>query len=940
MPRNSNFRAFVRFLHRTLFVSVVGFCSVFGAAFAVPTLVQVSWDCGQGSGSISPSSVSYPYNSYVSVPGDQSTCIEPTGHVFAGWYCDAGMVDGYTSYTTHPAGTVSGFNAISTSTTCTAVWTPSCAPGTSTASTIFAEMDTSYGGMVVDNNGNQDAVNFSPNYGTVGVTIRCSETPGISYLPGSPSSNPGPYCWCRTDTYAPIGGTAVPLNDSPWVFVITKDSYNDCITQSSTNGHDGCYHDCSKVMSANSALRASMYGSTNCAYTVSYNCNGGSFVSSVQSKGVVANTSYSLDNVADICTRTNYSPDNTVTNAIADGWVCTADSASTTTYLGSASGTWTYQDNYTCTAQWKCADGYQMVNGQCVPSYTLTYNINKPSGVSTGVLWDGGYYNTSSTVNNLQSGASVTLLGSGVNAPSLPDDQWGFIGWDCPGLIGTTQSNGYFAALASATMPASNVTCTAQWLAKYRVSYKGGNCNQPTNNSVNPQSWSNYTYNSPNLLDDGHPVLAGQPYTVLTPSDISVLSGIYNNNLDLRDCIVFRGYGLNPPTVDYACSDYSTCESISSYDYGQNINLYAYCDWVEYPVVYHSCDGNGTYEDTSNDVVYKKSFNVATYAATGLPSAGYTFQGWATTAGATTVEYAASASYKMNSCEADGAKIHLYAVCEAPSYTITYNVNAPAASGITAPSAETVAPGPHVLQNVPSATGYTCSNWICGALTVENNAITMPSSNVTCTSTCTANTIGLQWIPNGGTLGGSMPQSCTYLTENSITPLPQPTKTGYTFNGWNVSGWDPCGFSAVAGLTGTDFWAIGINQFSNATSCDYNQNFISCSDSSFNDLDVNDFKVAFSYGTVYGRSKCSSSQYVQGITTAPTDESGQYCWCSLKGYTPYGGNQCNLSSASYWVASVSHNLQSEANCLDHCASACGRDVRINNGSVTSMLYGQ
>jgi hypothetical protein len=219
----------------------------------------------------------------------------------------------------------------------------------------------------------------------------------------------------------------------------------------------------------------------------------------------------------------------------------------------------------------------------------------------------------------------------------------------------------------------------------------------------------------------------------------------------------------------------------------------------------------------------------------------------------------------------------------------------------------------------------------------------MPASNVTCTSTCSANTVGLQWLPNGGTLGtNSMPNSCVYYTDNGISNIsPNPTKTGYNFNGWLISGWDSvCGANVLQGLQGSDFFAVDwhpLATYGNRSCRNWTYSTTYCGDSVFNDLDLYEFKVIFDYGTVYGVSKCSDNQSGPGVV-APSDTSGQYCWCSVNGYTPAFGSQCNLS-AELWAESATHNLYDESNCLQSCALNCARDVMINNGGVMYKLYG-
>ena len=83
-------------------------------------------------------------------------------------------------------------------------------------------------------------------------------------------------------------------------------------------------------------------------------------------------------------------------------------------------------------------------------------------------------------------------------------------------------------------------------------------------------------------------------------------------------------------------------------------------------------------------------------------------------------------------------------------------------------------------------TGYTFDLWSCtgglgnrAASSVYKWQITTP---VTCTATWSANSIALDWDPDNGS--AHMNSSCTY--DGTISLPAQPSKTGYTFGGWQV----------------------------------------------------------------------------------------------------------------------------------------------------------
>lgn len=82
---------------------------------------------------------------------------------------------------------------------------------------------------------------------------------------------------------------------------------------------------------------------------------------------------------------------------------------------------------------------------------------------------------------------------------------------------------------------------------------------------------------------------------------------------------------------------------------------------------------------------------------------GYTFKGWGTSASATTVSYAAGASYTAN------AAVTLYAIWTAKTYTVKYNAN----GGSGAPSNQTKTYGVSLTlsSTKPTRTNYTFKGW-------------------------------------------------------------------------------------------------------------------------------------------------------------------------------------------------------------------------------------
>ncbi|MFQ6704475.1 MAG: hypothetical protein ACLRFP_05340, partial [Alphaproteobacteria bacterium] len=89
--------------------------------------------------------------------------------------------------------------------------------------------------------------------------------------------------------------------------------------------------------------------------------------------------------------------------------------------------------------------------------------------------------------------------------------------------------------------------------------------------------------------------------------------------------------------------------------------------------------------------------------------------------------------------------------------------------------------------------------------------------------------------------------------------------------------------------------------------------------------------VTFSYGTVKGMAKCSSTN---GGST-PSDTNGQYCWCQATNYTPNEGNQCNVASPSWGPP---NGFGSGSNCANSCAHSCAIYV-VDYATFRRALFG-
>ena len=194
-----------------------------------------------------------------------------------------------------------------------------------------------------------------------------------------------------------------------------------------------------------------------------------------------------------------------------------------------------------------------------------------------------------------------------------------------------------------------------------------------------------------------------------------------------------------------------------------------------YPIEYNLTiepDG-GTYSgDTSVKVTYGKTYTLKTPTKT-----GYTFENWKVTAGA-------GSSVNKNTFTMGSANATVKAVWQANEYTLTIDAAGGTYSGDTSVK---VTYGKTYTLSTPSKTGYTFVKWQVSGTgsSINGNTFTMGSANATVKAVWQANEYTLTVDPNGGTYSGDTSVKVAY---GKTYTLSTPTKTGYTFVKWEVSG--------------------------------------------------------------------------------------------------------------------------------------------------------
>ena len=190
------------------------------------------------------------------------------------------------------------------------------------------------------------------------------------------------------------------------------------------------------------------------------------------------------------------------------------------------------------------------------------------------------------------------------------------------------------------------------------------------------------------------------------------------------------------------------------------------------------------------------------YAATydlGTPSrTGHTFDGWTVATGTYTMNNKNSATTISGSASVSGNTVTMgvgnafvFANYDRNTYTVTISRNntsygTVSASSVTAYYGAAVSTsgttltvgGSTVTATATAATGYTTS---LSSWTNATGSITA-ARTITANFTRTANTYTVTFAPNGGSVS---PTSKSVTYDSTYGTLPTPTRTGYTFLGWN-----------------------------------------------------------------------------------------------------------------------------------------------------------
>ncbi|MCH3942700.1 MAG: RICIN domain-containing protein [Atopobiaceae bacterium] len=171
---------------------------------------------------------------------------------------------------------------------------------------------------------------------------------------------------------------------------------------------------------------------------------------------------------------------------------------------------------------------------------------------------------------------------------------------------------------------------------------------------------------------------------------------------------------------------------------------------------------------------------------TGLSKAGYDFAGWNTAADGSGTTYAAGSKASGVLIPTTGDEVTLYAKWTAHAYAVTFSKNADDATGTMKDMTVTFGePAQTLAANGFERPGYRFSGWNTEAAPTAEKSGTAYAADASVSNLTADLALYAQWTKSYTvSFDTSGYDSQTVDAGNAVTPVADPTKTGYTFAGW------------------------------------------------------------------------------------------------------------------------------------------------------------
>ncbi len=392
--------------------------------------------------------------------------------------------------------------------------------------------------------------------------------------------------------------------------------------------------------------------------------------------------------------------------------------------------------------------------------YTVTYNANKPSGAS-------------GTIEGTTTGSSHTYdTPSALKTGGFTLKGWTFQGWSRTQTGGVDFTGGaQVSTLVSAE--GGSIELYAVWKQNSYTIHFDQNTPVKASNAV-----AGSMGDVSRVYDDGNIALPRNQFT---------LKGW-----------TFQGWSTVSTGSSPEHTDEKPVQNLTAND-GDTVTLYAVWHQNEYGIEFDANKPMGASSNIEGSMT-RESFTyddpAKALSENKFTLTGWTFQGWATSAGSEDVVYTNQYSVR-NLTEQSGGTIQLYAVWKANTYTVNYAENRPSnasseVEGTTDSSPHTYDTASALTTNGYSLRGWTFQGWATAAgdsqsVTYRDGVdvstlVPTDRGSITLYAVWEANTYTITLNATGGSNSGSIDTAIFDSTLPSVPALPD--RYGYNFLGY------------------------------------------------------------------------------------------------------------------------------------------------------------
>ena len=448
-------------------------------------------------------------------------------------------------------------------------------------------------------------------------------------------------------------------------------------------------------------------------------------------------------------------------------------------------------------------------------SYSFTKTSNGHGGGTSGLRWnyalstDASAYLDTCAAGDGYAKAAATFSGSKTGLKLLPgtvyylfiypgEEKLGWYFWNYPdgnmtfsvdgditysvsynanggsGAPGNqTKTHGTSLTLSSTKPTKSSTSATG-----YKVTFntQGGSAVD----AITSSKTTTYTFSKWNTKSDGSGTSydSGASYTANAAATLyaQYTSSTSNGAIKLPSAPTKSGYTFNG-WYDATSGGTKIGNAGASYTPTKAITLYAQWKADGYSITYTLNGGTVSGNPTSYTA------DTATFTLKNPTREGYNFAGWTGSNGST-------AQTSVSIAKGSTGNKSYTANWTPKPYTISYTLNSGTVSGN--PTSYTIETATFTLKN-PTRTNYTFTGWTGSNGTTPQTTVTITKGSTgdkSYTANWSQNVINytIEYNYDGGVKGSSAPTSAEV---DKYVTISNPTKSGYTFKGWSISGMNP-----------------------------------------------------------------------------------------------------------------------------------------------------